>query len=288
MSTTTVPAAGAADAAPKADRIDALLASGKRGRRAGPVTASATFGSRALLKIKHDPQQLVDSAAIPILFTVLFTYLFGGAISGSTGDYLKTLLPGVLTMSIAIVTMYGGARLAQDMHNGAFDRFRGLPIWRGAFVLGGLLSDAFRYLFASAIVIVLGLAMGYRPHGGAPGVLAAVAVVVAFGIALSVLWAVVALLVRDAAVVISIANAVLIPLSFASNIFVSPGTMPHWLRDFVNVNPLSHIATAARDLMNGAGGASSTGGAVAWSLIATAVVFFACTPIALHLYGKQN
>lgn len=281
MSTSSVTVS--AEARP--DRMDALLASGRRGRKAGPLAASATFGGRALLKIKHDPKQLVDSAAIPILFTVLFTYLFGGAISGSTGDYLKSLLPGVLSMSIAIVTMYGGARLAQDMHSGAFDRFRGLPIWRGAFVLGSLLSDAFRYLFASAIVIVFGLVMGYRPDGGAPGVLAAVALVVAFGLSLSLLWAVVALLVRDAAVVISIANAVLIPLSFASNIFVPPGTMPHWLRDFVNVNPLSHVANAARDLMNSAGG---TGGAVTWSLVATATVIVVCTPIALHLYSKQN
>jgi ABC-2 type transport system permease protein len=268
-----------------ADPIDLLLAAGRSRRRAGALAASATFGGRAMLKIKHDPKQLVDSAAIPILFTVLFTYLFGGAISGSTGDYLKILLPGVLSMSIAIVTMYGGGRLAQDVRSGAFDRFRGLPIWRGAFVLGGLLSDAARYLFASAIVLVLGLVMGYRPDGGALGVLAAVALVVAFGLSLSLLWAAVALAVHDPAVVISIANAVLMPLSFASNIFVQPSTMPGWLQAFVHVNPLSHVATAARDLMNGAGGA---GGAVAWSLAATAVITLVCAPITLRLYGKQG
>ncbi|WP_352231819.1 ABC transporter permease, partial [Microtetraspora sp. NBRC 16547] len=134
----STPATSTRPAAAEADPIDVLLAAGRSRRRAGALAASATFGRRAMLKIKHDPKQLVDSAAIPILFTVLFTYLFGGAISGSTGDYLKILLPGVLSMSIAIVTMYGGARLAQDVQSGAFDRFRGLPIWRGAFVLGGL------------------------------------------------------------------------------------------------------------------------------------------------------
>jgi ABC-type polysaccharide/polyol phosphate export permease len=102
----------------------------------------------------------------------------------------------------------------------------------------------------AAMVVVLGLFMGYRPHGGAPGVLAAVALVVAFGLSLSWLWASVALLVRDPAVVTSIANVVLMPLSFASNVFVQPRTMPGWLQAFVNVNPISHIATAARDLMN--------------------------------------
>ena len=151
--------------------------------------------------------------------------------------------------------MYGGARLAQDVTTGVFDRFRSLSIWRGAFVLGGLLSDVGRYLFASAIVVILGLIMGYRPDGGAPGVLAAVALVVAFGLSLSWLWAAIALLVRDPAIVISIAYVVLLPLSFASNIFVQPRTMPGWLQAFVNVNPISHLADATRDLMNNTGGA---------------------------------
>ncbi|MBO2453854.1 ABC transporter permease [Actinomadura barringtoniae] len=265
-------------------QIDALLAAGRSRRRAGALTASATFGRRAVLKVKHDPKQLVDSIAIPVLFTVLFTYLFGGAISGSTGAYLKLLLPGVLSMSIAIVTMYGGARLAQDVTTGAFDRFRSLAVWRGAFVVGGLLSDAARYLFASAIVVGLGMAMGYRPDGGAPGVVAAVALVIAFGLALSLLWAVVALLVRDPAVVISIANAVLIPLSFASNIFVQPRTMPGWLQAFVDVNPLTHVAAAARALMNG----GDAGGAVAWSLLTTAAIAVVCGPLTLHLYSRRG
>ncbi|MGI5491462.1 ABC transporter permease [Microtetraspora malaysiensis] len=281
----STPAAVTRPAAAQTHQIDILLAAGRSRRRAGALTASATFGRRAMLKIKHDPKQLVDSVAIPILFTVLFTYLFGGAISGSTGDYLKFLLPGVLSMSIAIVTMYGGARLAQDVTTGAFDRFRSLSIWRGAFVLGGLLSDAARYLFASAIVVALGLIMGYRPDGGAPGVLAAVALVVAFGLSLSLLWAAVALLVPDPAVVISIANVVLMPLSFASNIFAQPSTMPGWLQAFVAVNPLSHVATAARGLMNNTAG---TGGSVAWSLIATAAITAVCAPLALRLYSKRG
>ncbi|MET8132212.1 ABC transporter permease [Streptomyces sp. NPDC005251] len=281
----STPAASARPAGAEADPIDVLLAAGRSRSRAGALAASATFGRRAMLKIKHDPKQLVDSAAIPILFTVLFTYLFGGAISGSTGDYLRILLPGVLSMSIAVVTMYGGARLAQDVRSGAFDRFRGLPVWRGAFVLGGLISDAARYLFASAIVLVLGLVMGYRPDGGALGVLAAVALVVAFGLSLSLLWAAVALVVHDPAVVIGIANAVLIPLSFASNIFVQPGSMPGWLQAFVDVNPLTHVATAARDLMNDTGG---TGAAIAWSLTATTVITLVCTPITLRLYSRQG
>jgi ABC-2 type transport system permease protein len=280
----SIPAATASRAMPQPHRPAVLLTPGGPRRDAGALAASATFGWRAVLKIKHEPKQLTDVIAIPVLITVLFTYIFGGAIGGTPGHYLKTLLPGTLTMSIAIVTMYGGARLAQDVTTGVFDRFRSLAIWRGALVLGGLISDVGRYLFAAAIVVGLGLIMGYRPGGGAPGVIAAVALVVAFGLSLSWLWAAVALLARDPALVISIANAALIPLSFASNIFVQPRTMPGWLQAFVTINPISHVADAARDLMNNAGG----GGPVAWSLIATAAITLVFAPLTLHLYGKQG
>ncbi|HEX9034999.1 MAG TPA: ABC transporter permease, partial [Streptosporangiaceae bacterium] len=146
----------------------------------------------------------MDVIAIPVVFTVLFTYIFGGAISGTPGRYLQTLLPGTLVMGITTVTMYGGARLAQDLTTGVFDRFRSLAIWRGALVVGGLLGDAGRYLLASGIVVILGLIIGYRPHGGAPGVIAAVMLVITFGLSLSWLWAAIALLVRDPATVMSL------------------------------------------------------------------------------------
>jgi ABC-2 type transport system permease protein len=280
----TLPAT-ASRAVPQAHRPGGLLVPSGPPRRAGALAASATFGWRAILKIKHEPKQLTDVIAIPVLITVLFTYIFGGAIGGTPGHYLTILLPGTLTMSIAIVTMYGGARLAQDVTTGVFDRFRSLAVWRGALVLGGLLSDVGRYLFAATIVMVLGLIMGYRPGGGAPGVIAAVALVVAFGLSLSWLWAAVALLVRDPALVISIANAVLIPLSFASNVFVQARTMPGWLQAFVSINPVSHVTSATRDLMNNTGCA---GGPITWSLIATAAITLVSAPLALHLYSKQR
>jgi ABC-2 type transport system permease protein len=237
-----------------------------------------------MLKIKHEPKQLTDVIAIPVVFTVLFTYIFGGAIGGTPGHYLTTLLPGTLVMGITACTMYGGARLAQDVTTGVFDRFRSLPIWRGALVVGSLLGDAGRYLLAAAIVVILGISIGYRPDGGAPGVIAAVALVIAFGLSLSWVWAATALLVRDPATVSSLGLAVLLPPTFASNIFVQPRTMPGWLQAFVKVNPISHLADATRDLMNNTGGA---GGAVAWSLVATAAITLVFAPLALHLYSKQ-
>ena len=281
----STPTATTSPAMPQTHRLDGLLAPSGPPRRAGALAASATFGWRAMLKIKHEPKQLVDVVAIPVVFTVLFTYVFGGAIGGTPGHYLKTLLPGTLVMGITTVTMYGGARLAQDVTTGVFDRFRCLPVWRGALVLGGLLSDAGRYLLAAAIVMLLGVTIGYRPDGGAPGVAAALALVIAFGLSLSWLWAATALLVRDPATVMSLGLAVLLPPTFASNIFVQPGTMPGWLQAFVRVNPISHVADAARDLMNNTGGAA---GPVAWSLAATAVITLVFAPLTLHLYGRYR
>jgi ABC-2 type transport system permease protein len=164
--------------------------------------------------------------AIPVVFTVLFTYIFGGAIGGTPGHYLKTLLPGTLVMGITACTMYGGARLAKDVTTGVFDRFRSLPVRRGALVLGGLLGDAGRDLLAAAIVVILGVIIGYRPGGSAPGVIAAVALVIAFGLSLSWLFAATALLAHDPATVMSLGLVVTMPPTFASNIFVQPRTMP--------------------------------------------------------------
>jgi ABC-2 type transport system permease protein len=278
----STPTAVPSRAVPEAYRLDGLLARSGPPRRAGALAASATFGWRAILKIKHEPKQLTDVIAIPVVFTVLFTYIFGGAIGGTPGHYLTALLPGTLVMGITAVTMYGGVRLAQDVASGVFDRFRSLSIWRGALVLGSLLGDAGRYLLAAAIVVILGVIIGYRPDGGAPGVIAAVALVVAYGLSLSWLWAAVALLVRDPATVSSLGIAVLMPPTFASNIFVQPRTMPGWLQAFVKVNPISHIADATRDLMNNTGGAG-----VVWSLVAIVAITLVFAPLTLHLYGKQ-
>ena len=280
----STPTATASRAVPEAHRPGGLLAPSGPPRRSGALAASATFGWRAMLKIKHEPKQLTDVIAIPVVFTVLFTYLFGGAVGGTPGHYLTTLLPGTLVMGITACTMYGGARHAQDVTTGVFDRFRSLPIWRGALVVGSLLGDAGRYLLATAIVVILGISIGYRPDGGAPGVIAAVALVIAFGLCLSWLWAAVALLVRDPATVMSLGLAVLLPPTFASNIFVQPRTMPGWLQAFVKVNPISHLADAAWDLMNNTGGA---GGPVAWSLIVIAAITLVFAPITLHLYNKR-
>ncbi len=168
----------------------------------GSLTASAVFGWRALLKIKHVPEQLFDVIAIPVVFTLMFTYLFGGALAGSTTRYLQFLLPGTLVMVMLLVTMYAGIGISADRSKGLSDRFRSLPLWRPAPIVGALLSDIARYLLAASLVVILGVAIGFRPAGGAPGVAAGIGVLLVFSLSLSWVWTTIGLLVRSPQAVI--------------------------------------------------------------------------------------
>ncbi|HZC07278.1 MAG TPA: ABC transporter permease, partial [Ktedonobacterales bacterium] len=207
----------------------ALFAHTQRRRPGGPSTV-LTFAWRGVLKIKHLPEQLADVIAIPIIFTLMFTYLFGGALAGSPAEYLRFLLPGTLVMSVLLVTTSAGIILNADMTTGVFDRFRTMSVWRPAPILGGLLGDVGRYLLASALVIALGLVLGFRPAGGVVGVLLAVALVVVFALSVSWIWTTVGLIVRSPNAVMSVGTVILFPLTLASNVFVNPRTMPGWLQ----------------------------------------------------------
>src|SRR5690606_23738217 len=155
-------------------------------------------GWRALLKIKHVPEQLFDVTAFPVMMTLMFTYLFGGAIAGSVNDYVQFLLPGILVQAVIMITMYTGLALNTDITKGVFDRFRSLPIWRPSVLVGALLGDAVRYSFASLVVIGLGLAIGFRPEGGLVGVPAGVLVLLVFAFSLSWVWTLFGLMLRTA------------------------------------------------------------------------------------------
>ena len=261
-----------------------VLAPQPRPPRASALSASRAFAWRALLKIKHVPEQLGDVIGIPILFTLLFTYLFGGALAGSTTGYLQTLLPGTLVMAVLLVTVYTGVTLKTDVTTGVFDRFRSLPIWRPAPIVGGLLGDLGRYLLASTLVIVLGLALGFRPDGGAVGVLAGLALVLAFAFGISWIWTTLALILRTPSAVQNIGLLVLFPLTFASNVFVDPATMPGWLQTVVDANPVSHLVTAVRGLMH----ETATAGEVGWVFLSAAVLTAVFGSLTMRLYGRSS
>ncbi|MDQ3590961.1 MAG: ABC transporter permease, partial [Actinomycetota bacterium] len=191
MTTPTTPAQPVRE-----ETLHSVLSSRARPQRPNALSASLTFGWRALLKIKHVPEQLFDVTAFPIMFTLIFTYLFGGALAGSTGEYLHYLLPGILVQTVVFITIYTGFGLNTDITKGVFDRFRSLPIWRPAALVGALLGDAARYTMASTMVIVLGLLLGFRPDGGVPGVLLSVALLLVFSFGLSWIWTALGLVLR--------------------------------------------------------------------------------------------
>jgi daunorubicin/doxorubicin transport system permease protein len=248
------------------------------------LSASLTFGWRALLKIKHVPEQLADVIFIPILFTVMFTYLFGGALSGSTAKYLQSLLPGTLTMTLVLVSVYTGVGLNADITKGIFDRYRSLPIWGPAPLVGALLGDAARNLLAAGIVLALGLAMGFRPAGGAVGVLLAVSLLLVFSFSVAWIWTALALVLRTPSAVSNVSLLLVFPLTFASDVFVEPKTMHGWLQAVVDVNPISHLVTAERGLMHG----TATAGQVGSVLLASAALAAVFAPLTMRLYRNRQ
>jgi daunorubicin/doxorubicin transport system permease protein len=272
-----------ADAVPGTPRRPGLPAR-PRPQPPSALTASAAFGWRALLKIRHVPEQLFDVIAIPVVFTLMFTYLFGGALAGSTHRYLQFILPGTLVMAVLLVSMYAGVGLNTDISKGLADRFRSLPIWRPAPITGALLGDVARYLLAAGLVAGLGLAIGFRPPGGAPGVLAGVGLLLVFALSLSWAWTTLGLVMRTPQAVMSTGTVVLFPLTLASNVFVRPQTMPGWLQAFVTVNPVSHLVDAERGLLAG----HPPAGQIALVLLASAALIAVFAPLTAWLYSRHQ
>ncbi|MEU3601615.1 ABC transporter permease [Streptomyces sp. NPDC006798] len=268
---------------PRAEDLAALLVGRERPPRPSALSASVTFGWRAMLKIKHVPEQLFDVTAFPIMMVLMYTYLFGGALAGSTQEYIQFLLPGILTMSIVMITMYTGVAVNTDISKGVFDRFRTLPIWRPAPMVGYLLGDLVRYILGSAVMLAVGMIIGYRPDGGFVGVVLGVALLLVFAFAFSWVWTMFGLMLRTEKSVMGVSMMVIFPLTFLSNIFVDPKTMPGWLQAFVNNSPVTHVATAVRELMAGEWPAAD----IAWSLGWAAALIVVFGTATMRLYNRK-
>jgi ABC-2 type transport system permease protein len=251
---------------------------------ASALSAALTFGWRGMLKVKHVPEQLLDVTITPVMFVLMFTYIFGGAIAGSTGDYLDYILPGVLVMSVLFTTVYSGIAVNTDLTKGVVDRFRSLPIWRPAPLLGALLGDSVRYVVAGTVIIVLGVVLGFRPEAGVPGVLAALALVVVFAFGLSWVFTTMGLLLRSPNAVMNAGFMSIFPLTFLSNVFVEPETLGSVLEAFVNANPISVLATASRGLMDG----NAAAGDIAIVLAVAAGLTAVFLPLTTRLYGRSS
>jgi len=260
------------------------LSTSPRPSRAGAASAALAFGWRGMLKVKHVPEQLLDVTVTPVMFVLMFTYLFGGAIAGSTGEYLDYILPGILVMSVLFTTVYSGIAINTDLTKGVMDRFRTLPIWRPAPLVGALLGDSVRYLVAGTVIVVLGVILGFRPDAGVPGVLAAMILVTVFAFGLSWVFTTMGLLLRSPNAVMNAGFMGIFPLTFLSNVFVEPETLPSALEAFVNVNPISILATASRGLMQGGAEISDIAIVLGTAALLTAVFL----PVTTRLYRTRS
>jgi len=233
--------------------------------RLGIVDAAVVTG-RNLRHFIRQPQLLIFSTIQPVMFVLLFVYVFGGAVRGSLPGgvkYVDFLLPGIFVQSVAFRATQTAVGLAEDLERGVVDRFRSMPMARSAVLLGRTVADLVRNVLIIGLMIVVGYVVGFRFHGGLPGALAAIVVVAAFGFALSWIFAFVALAVRGAEAAQAAGFVVVFPLVFASSVFVPVGTMPDWLQTFAKASPITLTADAARSYAL-SGGPASLGSAAAW------------------------
>ncbi len=262
------------------------IASLKRMERPAPpsgLSNALVFGWRAVLKFRHVPEQLFDLVMTPIMFTLLFTFVFGGALAGSPDDYLQFFLPGILVQTVVFNAVYSGMGLSTDFQKGLFDRFRTLPVWSLAPFAGLMVGDILRHLIAGMIILAIGLMLGYRPEAGILGVAGAFVLLLGIGFGVGWIFLVLGLLVRTPTTVMTLGFTFLFPVIFASNIMVDPATMPDWLRAFVEVNPVSLMTTAMRGLMAGTVTAAEIGRA----LIAPVALTVLLAPLTLILYRRK-
>ena len=247
------------------------------------VRNTLTMAYRGLLKIKRTPEQLVDVTVQPIIFTLMFAYLFGGAIAGNVANYLPTLIPGILVQTVITTSVVTGVQLREDMDKGVFDRFKSLPIARIAPLAGALLADTIRYGIATTLTFVMGYVIGYHPAGGFWHVVLAGLLVIACSWAISWIFAFFGVIARSASSVQGISMIVLFPLTFLSNAYVPVKSLPEVLQWFVNINPISHLVTAVRELANN----GAVTGDLWISLLGAAVIVAIFAPLTVRAYMRK-
>jgi oleandomycin transport system permease protein len=238
---------------------------------------------RSIIKIRKNPEQLADVTLMPIIFLVMFVYIFGGAISGNTGQYLQVVVPGVMAMNILQASMTIGVSLNTDVNKGVFDRFRSMPIARSAPLVGAVIADLVRYFVCMVVLVIVATIMGYRVQTDAMSLVVAVALLLAFGMCFCWIAVCVGMMAKTPGATQGLMFVVVMPLTFGSSVFVPSSTMPGWLRAWSDINPVSLMAETARGLMNGGAVAGPLLGSLAW-MAGVVVVFF---PLAMRAYRKR-
>ena len=243
-------------------------------RRSSPsqwASQTLTMAWRSLMQIKHNPSELLDLSIQPIMFVLLFTFVFGGAIGGSTDAYLQFSLGGLIAQNALFLTVYTATGLSTDLQKGTFDRFRAMPIARSSPLSGRILADVVRQGWSLLVLLVVGVVLGFRIQTGPLAVLGAFGLLVAFTLAFSWTSVLLGVLARDPEKVQVFGFTVLFPLTFASNAFAPTQTMPGWLQAWVEINPVTRLADALRGLLVGGPVAANAIATLLWGLAFAAV-----------------
>ncbi|WP_210571212.1 ABC transporter permease [Streptomyces sp. GESEQ-4] len=256
-----------------------------RPRRFATVRHSAVLAQRSLLKTTRNPGPIMNGVVTPALFMILFLYLFGRPVAGSTGEYLQYLFPGILVMGAGLAGMIStGSAINLDLKNGVTDRFRSLPISRTAPLLGSVAADVLRYLIAVSILFVIGIPLGFRIQGGIYAALGATGLAILFGFCLSWVTVFIGVIVKSAEAVLAFSFIAFLPLQLGSSLASPTDTLPGWLKAWADINPVTHVMDACRALLNGTPDAGSIGRTLLWS----AILFVVFCPLAVRAYGRQE
>ncbi|MFD4021956.1 ABC transporter permease [Streptomyces sp. NPDC058576] len=285
MSTTTLTPAPAGSASPAPPNA-AVADEGRIGLRAN-LRHIGALARRNLLQIKKDPESMFDVLLMPIIFILLFVYVFGGSVGASLGgnrqEYVNYLVPGLMAMMGLNIAMAVGTGVNDDFRKGVMDRFRTMPIARSSVLIAKIVVELGRLMVAMLILLAMGFAVGMDLNGSVFGLLAAVALSAVFGAAIMWIFILLGLSMKTAQAVQGTAMLVLMPLQFGSSIFVPTQTMPGWLQAFTDYNPLSNLADAARALMQG----DPVGNSVWWTLAWAAGITVVMAPLAVAKFRKK-
>lgn len=255
-----------------------------RVQKTNVFTNTATIAYRNLLKTIHNPEQFMDVIIQPVMFMLMFGYLFGGAIAGDVKGYLPTIVPGVLIQTLLSAAAGSGTQIRDDLDSGVFDRFKSLPIAHIAPLAGQLFADILRLLIATAVSLLTGFIMGWRPTVGFGWVLAAALLAIFLGWALSWVFALFGLLAKSSTMVQSFSMITMMVLSFMSSAFVPVKTMPKIMQNIVNINPVTYVIKATRTMLEHGEWSQQ-----AWIVLGAGVLIVAVfARLTVLAYNKKN
>lgn len=252
-------------------------------RSFGLVRHSLALARRSLLKTMRTPEQLLDVTLQPILFIVIYVYLLGGAVAGSTEEYLQFLLPAIMVQTVLFGAMATGVNLNTDIKKGVFDRFRSLPIARSAPLIGSVLGDLIRYVVAEVVLVGFGYLLGFRIQTDVLSLLAACLLTIFFAFCLSWMVVLCGMLLREPGAVQGVAFLLLFPLTFGTSMIAPEDTLPGWLQAWTNINPVNHAMDASRALMLG----GDAGTSVLWTVVSGLVILAVFAPLAVRAYRRR-